>query len=121
MAMWPFAGTGCQNSLASPGPTTRISPRAAADVVCPFMPVSSALWFKRIILRHELIDERMQLVPRRIDEVVVAHGESRADEELFIRCRAARVIGSDQIPGKLEELHALDGTVRSGIPERLEH
>jgi len=62
----------------------------------------------------------MQLVPRRVDEIVVAHRERGADEELLVGGGAACVVGADQVPGELEQLHAVHRGKFSGGPEGVE-
>src|SRR5437879_4777665 len=69
---------------------------------------------------HETFDRGVQLVPRGVDEIVVAHGKARADEKFLIRRGAAGVIRTHEIPGKFEQLHAVGGGEIAGGPERLE-
>src|SRR5262249_33220399 len=67
---------------------------------------------------HETFDRGVQLIPRGIDEIVVAHGKARADEEFLIRRGAAGMIRPHEIPGKFEQLHAVGGGEIAGGPER---
>src|SRR5271166_1574545 len=73
-----------------------------------------------VVGSHETLDHGVQLVPWRIDEIVVAHSECRTDEEFLVRRGPARVIRADEVPGKFEQLHAVDGGELAGSPERLE-
>src|SRR5260370_35593017 len=72
------------------------------------------------ISAHEILDQAVQLVPRGIDEVVVAYRKCRTDKKFLIRAGAARVVRANEIPSELEQLHAVDRGKLTGGPEGLE-
>src|SRR5712691_11505313 len=73
------------------------------------------------IRAHEAFDRGVQVVPWRVDEIVIAHSEGRTDEEFLVGRGAAGVVRADQVPGQLEQLHAIGGGKFAGAPIGLEH
>src|ERR1051325_7324635 len=92
-------GFGCQYDSPSSAPT---------KIATPFSLISVSL--------HEIAHDVLVALPRAVDEVVVAHRERRADEELLVGHGAARPLRADQVPGELEELHAVERALLRGRP-----
>src|SRR5690349_5145876 len=69
-----------------------------------------------VVARHQVVDQPMELVPRRFAEAVVAHDERRAGVELLVLQVAAGELRADQVPGQLVELHALERGELRGLP-----
>src|SRR5579863_6954317 len=110
------------SSEASPCPATlywRLPPATSTRGIASPGIVRRLRLFRHIsVCRHEIFGDLMQFVPGCVDEVIVAHRKSRADEEFLVRRGPARMIGTDQIPGELEKLNPIERTLLSGSPER---
>src|SRR5215471_13275782 len=61
----------------------------------------------RIVTRHQLVYRFGPLLPWSREIAVAVHHEPRPSVELLVLQVASREIGAQQIPGELEQLHAL--------------
>src|SRR5690242_4415677 len=69
---------------------------------------SSFFILRDVVARHQPVDDAVELGPRGLAVGVVADDERRAGIEALVLQVAAGELGADQVPGELEELHALD-------------
>src|SRR5262245_46650724 len=61
----------------------------------------------RIVTRHQVVYRFGPLLPWSREIAVAVHHEPRPSVELLVLQVASREIGAQQIPGELEQLHAL--------------
>src|SRR5262245_40895119 len=103
-----FDGQICANAL----PQTKKS-RNRILLIQGLSPCSCGL--RNIVARHEIVDDAVDFVPRRFAVGVVAHDEGGAGVELLVLGVPAGELGADQVPGELEELHALHRATLRGL------
>src|SRR5581483_3396076 len=75
---------------------------------------------RHVIALHEVVHAAVEARPRRLAEVVRPHGEGGPEVELFVGLVAAGELAADELPGELEELHALERAVLRRVPVGLE-
>src|SRR3954469_6555448 len=73
-----------------------------------------------VVARHHVVDELLEILPRRLAEVVVADDERGAGVELLVLQVPAGELRADQVPCELVELHAVEGRKLRRLPVLLE-
>src|SRR3989442_7874107 len=67
------------------------------------------------VARHQVIDDLVELLPRRLAIGMAAHDKRRSSVKFLVLQVPASEFGTDHIPGEFEQLHARHGVRLRGL------